>query len=85
MDKKVSRLGLGISNTISNGEGEGEEHGMFFLDENVIMISKPYFEIMVKVAHGGVKDMGSEGDWVQGVLHDPPFARSETNTRCSSI
>jgi hypothetical protein len=29
--------------------------------------------------------MGSEGDWVQGVLHDPPFARSETNTRCNSI
>jgi hypothetical protein len=50
MDDKVSGLGLGISNTISNAEGEGEEHGMFFLNENVIMISKAYFEIMVKVA-----------------------------------
>jgi 5'-3' exonuclease len=64
MDDKVSRLGLGMSNAISNGEGEGEEHGMFFLDGNVIMIFGAYFEIMVRVAHGGVKDTRSKGDWV---------------------
>jgi len=70
MDDKLLGLGSGIRNVISrnrSGEGEGEEQRMLFLDGNAIL-SRAYFKIMARVAHGGLRDMGSEGDWVLTVF-----------------
>jgi 5'-3' exonuclease len=65
-----SAAGLRNMSPPANGYGEGggeEEQRMLLIDGNAVLY-RSYFKIMARVGYGGLKDMGSEGDWVLTVF-----------------
>lgn len=61
---------LGIPVPIDNSfpwEGGESQRSLLLLDGNAVLY-RAYFKIMAKVHYGGLKDMGSEADWVLTVF-----------------
>lgn len=61
-------LGIQIpSDTFGSWEGGGSQRSLLLVDGNAILY-RAYYKILTKVHYGGLKDMGSEGDWVLTVI-----------------